>query len=472
MPAAPPFAMTDRTVDFTPTQVRNHDYDVVVAGGGPSGAVAAIAAARNGARTFLFEKHPFLGGSLTAMGVGPMMSFHNPSGRQVVQGIPQEIVDRLVATGASPGHIDDTTTYCSTVTPFDSEALKRVLEDFAIEAGVTLLYHAQLAGTSGGERLKHITLCTKAGLMEVRAKVFIDATGDGDLAFHAGAPFQKGRESDQKTQPMTMNLKVANVDTVRLRTYIEENPEDFNYDPESTEWRERMSRSPRISAGGFKKAWELARSRGEITIPREWLLFFETATPGILILNTSRIQGLDPNDPFDLTQAEILGRRQCDEIFRFVRKYCAGFENAIRCDGAAQVGVRESRHVHGLYRLTAQDLLEQTDFPDAVARGGYPIDIHSPDVAETTTRHLPPDGSYAIPIRCLLAERPDNLLVAGRCLSATAEAFAAIRVTPISMAIGQAAGTCAALAVQNDCLPREVEIKPLQETLLAQGAIL
>jgi hypothetical protein len=152
--------------------------------------------------------------------------------------------------------------------------------------------------------------------MDVRAKVYIDATGDGDLAYQAGTPFQKGREPDQKTQPMTMNLKVANVDTARLRAYIEQNPEDFNYDPEATEWRDRLRRSPRISAGGFKRAWEAARSRGEITVPREWLLFFETATPGVLILNTSRIQGLDPTDPtdpFDLTRAEIIGRRQCDE---------------------------------------------------------------------------------------------------------------------------------------------------------------
>jgi hypothetical protein len=448
------------------------DYDVIVAGGGPSGAVAAIAAARNGARTFLFEKHPFLGGSLTAMGVGPMMSFHNPAGRQVVKGIPQEIVDRLTERGASPGHIDDTTTYCSTVTPFDAEALKAVLEDMALEAGVTLLYHAQLAAVACDRGLEGVTLCTKAGLLEFRSKIFIDATGDGDLAFQAGTPFQKGRESDQKTQPMTMNLKVANVDMARVRAYIEEHPDDFYRDPNDPAWLDKLRRSPRLSAGGFRKAWEEAKARGEITIPREYLLFFETATPGVVIINTSRIQDLDPNDPFDLTRAEILGRRQCDEIFRFVRKHCPGFENAIRCDGPAQIGVRESRHVRGLYRLTADDLLNQTDFPDAVARGGYPIDIHSPDAAETHTRHLPPDGSYAIPLRCLLVEKPDNLIIAGRCLSATAEAFAAVRVTPISMAIGQAAGTAAALAVRHQSLPRDVDVPELQQTLRAQGAIL
>ncbi len=465
MPQVLPSSLSTRTG-------RSAAYDVVVAGGGPSGAVAAISAARQGARTFLFEKHPFLGGSLTAMGVGPMMSFHNRAGDQVVKGIPQEIVERLIAAGASPGHIEDTTSYCSTVTPFDSEALKRVLEDMAQEAGVELLYHAQLAGVSGGERIRSLQLCTKAGLMDVTGTVCIDATGDGDLACQAGAPFQKGRESDGKTQPMTMNLKVSNVDMARVRRHIEENPEDFDFDPDATDWRTRLRRSPRVSVGGYKRAWTEARERGEVNVPRECVLFFETATPGVVILNTSRIQGLDPNDPFDLTHAEILGRRQCDEIFRFVRRHCPGFEQAVRCDSAAQIGVRESRHVQGLYRLTAEDLLEQRDFPDTVARGGYPIDIHSPDAVETTTRHLPPGGSYGIPLRSLLVGRPENLIIAGRCLSATSEAFAAVRVTPISMAIGQAAGTCAALACRSGSLPRHVPAGDVQAALRAEGAYL
>ncbi|MGE9293875.1 MAG: FAD-dependent oxidoreductase, partial [Puniceicoccales bacterium] len=158
-------------------------YDIIVLGGGPSGANAAIAAARAGQKVLLIEKHGFLGGSLTAMGVGPMMSFHNPAGEQVVLGQPEELIQRMMAKGTSPGHIPDSVTYCSTVTPFDSEALKIELELMIREAGAEILYHTHFATAQKDENgnVQSITVCNKAGLQTYAAKVFIDATGDGDL---------------------------------------------------------------------------------------------------------------------------------------------------------------------------------------------------------------------------------------------------------------------------------------------------
>ncbi|HLS27496.1 MAG TPA: FAD-dependent oxidoreductase, partial [Opitutales bacterium] len=164
------------------------------------------------------------------------------------------------------------------------------------------------------------------------------------------------------------------------------------------------------------------------------------------------------------------GRRQNNQIFEFLRKHCPGFENAFRCDSAAQVGVRETRHVKGLYTLTAEDLLEQREFPDVICRGGYPIDIHSPDGNGVNSSHMTSDGSYAIPYRSLLVERPRNLVVVGRCLSATSEAFAAVRVSPIAMAIGQAGGVAAALSVREKCAPADLDYGLLRETLILQGA--
>ncbi len=450
---------------------KQDEFDVVVCGGGVSGAVAAVAAGRTGARTLLVEKHAFLGGSLTAMGVGPMMSFHNRAGDQVVRGIAQEVVERLVALGASPGHVEDTTTYCSHVTPFESEAMKQVLEEMVLESGGRLLYHTHLADVEvEEERVRELLICNKAGLSRIRASAFVDSTGDGDLAFRAGVPCQLGRAGDGAMQPMTANLKLANVDTARIRKYALENPDDFVFEHGREEGLRRLKRSPRISLAGFRKAWLAARERGEVTVPRDFVLFFETATPGVIIVNTSRIQGMDPTDPFDLTRAEVEGRRQNNQIFAFLRKYCPGFERAFRCDSAAQVGVRETRHVNGLYTLTGKDLLEQKSFPDVVCRGGYPIDIHSPDGSNVNSSHMMPTGSYAIPYRSLVVDRPRNLAVVGRCLSATSEAFAAVRVSPIAMAIGQAGGIAAALAAKNRCALADVDYQLLRKTLLAQGA--
>lgn len=445
-------------------------FDLVIIGGGVSGCMAAIAAARLRVKVLLVEEHGFLGGSLTSMGVGPMMSFHNPAGEQVVRGIPDELIQRLVRRGASPGHIPDTTTYCNTVTPFDSEELKIELEAMLRDAGGCVLYHTQLASALvHSDEIQRIILCNKAGLTGVTAKVFIDATGDGDLAARSGVPFVQGRGSDSAVQPMTMNLKVANVDTDAIRRYATEHPEDFLWHGGAEEGVKRLGYSPRLSLAGFLSEWERARECGEIDIPRDQVLFFETAEPGIVIVNTSRITGLDPTDPFQLSEAESIGRRQCVQIFQFLRQHAVGFQRAIRMDSSAKVGVRESRHIFGQYVLKDDDLISIKEFPDVIAMGGYPIDIHSPANIETHSRHLPPNAAYQIPLRCLLPQKIKNLVVVGRCISATHEASAAFRVTPISMAIGQAGGVVAAEAILQSVPPNNVSYSKVQKTLLSQG---
>ena len=449
------------------------EFDVIVAGGGPSGGVAGIAAARCGARVLVVEQHGFLGGSLTAMGVGPMMSFHNPSGRQVVAGIAQELVDRLQARGASPGHIPDVITYCNTITPFDAEALKVELETMLVEAGGQVLYHTQLAQAHRlGPLINGLTVCTESGLMELTAAHYIDATGNACLAWLAGAECWMGRESDGATQPMTMKFKVGHVDTAALRAYIEAHPEDFYFKEGAEEGLRRLRQSPCVNAGGFVKAWRAAKAAGELDIPRNDVLFFETATPGEIIINTSRIHGLDPTDPWALSEAEMIGRRQAMAIFQFLRRHCAGFEQAHLLSTPAHIGIRETRHVRARYTVQAEDVLEQNPFPDAIACGGYPIDIHSPDGEKTHTRHLPKDAVYRIPLRSLLPTRPDNLVLAGRHIGATHEAAAAFRVTPIVMAIGQAAGVVAALAAAAGTPPAAVPAEAVRARLQRQSALI
>lgn len=441
-------------------------WDVVVTGGGVSGCAAAIASARAGARTLLVERYGFLGGSLTNAGVGPMMTFHAGK-RQVVAGIAQELVDRLCASGGCLGHLEDTTGYASSVTPFDAEALKLVLDEMMEENGVAVLLHASLVGVErDGEALKRIDVHTKGGTLEFEANVFVDATGDADLAFLAGVPIRMGRPQDGLCQPMTTNMKVADVDIQELKMEIRLRPENFNIRDLAA-----LDRSPRLSVAGFYEEFNQAKTAGEISTQREDVLLFETVRENEVIVNTTRVIRLNPVDPWQLSRAEREGRRQAAELMRFFRKRCAGFARAKLISTGVQIGVRESRRIIGEYLLTEEDLLSSRPFADAIALGGYPIDIHNPVGADTRSVRLRFGQYYAIPLRALIAKGVDNLLAAGRCISVTHEAGAAIRVTPIAMAIGQAAGTAAALSASKGCALRDVDFAWVQEKLGEQGAL-
>ncbi|EAR10560.1 FAD-dependent oxidoreductase [Reinekea blandensis] len=445
-------------------------YDVVVVGGGPSGVMAAVQSARAGAKTLLIERGGFLGGSLTMMGVSPMMTFHNPGGDQVVFGLAQELVDKLIAMDASPGHVIDSITYCSTVTPFDAEAMKIAMETMVIDAGADILYHSMLASVSFDQsRVQKVTVCNKAGLVDIVGQYFIDATGDGDLANQAGIMQKKGRETDEATQPMTMNLKISGVDVDRIREDVYANPDNYEFDLGVEEGIKRLKETKRLSLKAFSKTWPAYRDQHQLGIPREFILFFETNEPGTVVCNSSRIQGMDGTNPFDMTRAEVEGRRQCYEIFKFLKSEAIGFENARLVSTPYQVGVRETRRSIGDYVLTASDLLEQRPFDDVVAFGAYPIDIHSPDKIETVSTHLQPDHVYNIPMRTLFTGKVDNLVFSGRSISADHEAFAAIRVTPIAMSIGQASGAVAAVAARHHCAVNRVPYEEVKQALKENG---
>ena len=440
-------------------------WDVIVIGGGVSGCMAALAAARQGVRTLLVERYGFLGGTLTNAGVGPMMTFHAGK-RQVVTGIPQELIDRLCALGGCDGHIEDTTGYASSVTPFDAETLKLALDEMMAESGVEVLLHACLTSVEKeGERITAVQVHTRAGRIRLPGKVFVDATGDGEFSFLAGADIQQGREVDGLCQPMTTNLKVRGVDISALKQEIRTKPYNFNIRDLHS-----LDRAPRLAVAGFYEEFNAAKAAGELSTEREDVLLFETVGMGEVIVNTTRVIRLDPVNPWDLSQAEREGRRQAHELMQFFRMRCAGFQQAELISTGVQIGVRESRRVMGDYVLTAEDLLTSRLFADAVALGGYPIDIHNPTGAQTATTHLKPGQYYSIPLRSLLVRKLANLLVCGRCISVTHEAGAAVRVTPIAMSIGQAAGVAAALSVATEKCPREVDAVQVQSVLRSLGA--
>ncbi|MDW5290191.1 FAD-dependent oxidoreductase [Formosa sp. PL04] len=448
-------------------------YDVIVVGGGVSGSHAAIASAKTGAKTLLIEQFGFLGGSLTAMGVGPMMTFHNKAGRQLVFGSPNEMVSRLVAKGASPGHILDGTGYCSTVTPFDAEMLKVTLEEMVLEAGAEILYHTRLIDISKeGKEIKTVFIHNRGGIQEIPAKVFVDASGDSEIVKLSGVPFTEGRIEDNKSQPMTTNIKVGNVDTAKLREYMVNNWDQFDAEERAEDKAEVLKRTKRISTWGFYDLWNKAKAKGEVTVPRDNVLFFETNTEGEFIFNTSRVLGFDPLNPFDVSKAETMGRGQCVEIYKFLKKYAPGFEKATFISTAPHIGIRESRHPHAKYVLSAEDLVNEVKFENPIAVGGYPLDIHSPDGGNTDTVHLKDNGAYYIPTDSLLVNEVDNLVLSGRAIGADHHASAGLRVTPIAMAIGQGAGTLAGLSAVKKTIPNAVKYSDLKAKLLEDGAYL
>ncbi|MBO1511854.1 FAD-dependent oxidoreductase [Metabacillus bambusae] len=445
------------------------EFDVIILGGGISGAVAGIASSRLGAKTLIIESHGFLGGMLTAAGVGPMMTFHAGK-KQAIQGITDELIQRLKKIGKSVGHIKDLTNYTYSITPFDSEAMKHELEMMLVESGAEILYHTVLAEViKEGNKITKIKVCNKAGLSEIGGKIFIDASGDGDLAAWSGVKFTKGRETDGASQPMTLKMKVRNVDINRVKQYIKENPDNFTRVPENLD---DLNKVERLSVVGYLKEFKEAKEKGDITIKREDVLFFETNNPGEVIFNTTRLLGFDSTDPWSLSNAEIEGRKQCRELEYFMKNYMIGFENAVVVTTGPSIGVRSSRQIEGLYTLKAEDLLEQRKFDDVIAHSGYPIDIHSPDGEGTSHRKLEWGGIYGIPYRSLVSKEINNLIVVGRCLSATFEAQAGVRTTPTAGAIGHAGGVAAAIAARENVKVQELNIKKLQDILQEQGAYL
>lgn len=441
------------------------EFDVVVAGGGPAGINAAIAAGRGGARTLLIERYGFLGGMSTVALVYPWMTFHTETGRQVIKGIAQEIVERLIAIDGSPGHLRDTVGFTNTVTPYHPEKYKLLALEMLEEAGVEVLVHsfADSVKVVGGT-IKNIRLVTKSGPIRVKAKQFIDSTGDADIAFLSGAPCLKGRENDQKTQPLTMKFRMRGVDVSKVKEAMKRNPENFYKKTPINE----LDELPLTGVQGFYKEWNASG----VPINRDQVLFFIGPEEDEVLVNCTRVQGLDGTDVFDLTKGEREGRKQVMMMAEFLQTTIPGFEKASISAVGSQIGIRETRRISGEYSLTIEDVITGIKYDDTIALSGYPIDIHDPTGKGVQANDIEGDGSYGIPYRCLIPKGIDNLLVAGRCISTTHEALATTRLTPSCMATGQAAGTAAALSLAEGIAPRNLDAIMLRKKLLEGGAVL
>ncbi len=446
------------------------ETDVLVVGGGPSGLGAALGAAEAGAKVLLAEQYGFLGGSATAGLVITMASYYTSSniplkktrdltlfptdhglGKPIIGGVWQKLVERLVSANGAYAP----SAFTGFMVPFDPEVFKLVALEMLNGAGVDLLFHAFASGvTMSGDAVSGVVFESKSGPIVARAKVVIDCSGDGDVAAFAGAPFEVGRSKDRMVQPMTLMFLLEGFVFERFKNYVEAHPDQWH------------------GVQGLAGLLQYAAKKGELKVPRENILLFGNVRPNRVLVNSTRVLDTLGTDVWDLTRAELEARRQVAELTRFFRKHVPGFEKAYVAQSGITTCVRESRRIMGEYLLTAKDVLDARRFEDAIALGSYPIDLHSPTGKGTILQKIKPGSAYSIPLRCLIPQEVENLLVGGRCISGTHVANASYRTMPICCATGQAAGVCASAAVKGNIKPRLVDFRVVQKELLRQGAIL
>ena len=426
-------------------------FDVAVVGSGSAGSVAAIAAARHGARTLLLEKLPFLGGNSTAV-LDTFYGFFTPGERprKVVAGIADEVVAGLRSLGPV---VERPNTYgAGTGITYSAEHLKLVWERLVSAAGVRVLLHAfvQDAARSDG-RVHTLVVATKGGLQTIDAGVVIDASGDADVCYHAGVGYELAGDLEP-AQTLTTTFRMVNVDHARRATISKDDLHAL------------MAEA--ADAGGY----DLPRREGSDHI---------TPVDGMIATIMTRIEHVrragdsvsNATEPDVLTAAEMEGRRQALEYVRFLVDRVPGYERASLVALGTQIGLRETRRVYGDYRLTREDVLSARQFDDQIGLCGAPIEDHRPGIG-TRWEYLPDESAVGIPYRSLVARDALNVLVAGRCFSATHDAHASVRSMAQCMAMGQAAGTAAAGAAATGGEVRGLELGRLLSTLRADGALL
>ncbi|MDR1455590.1 MAG: FAD-dependent oxidoreductase [Tannerella sp.] len=442
--------------------------DVLVAGAGPAGIGAAIAAARTGANTLLVERYGIVGGNMTVAMVNPFFTFHDIHGRQVIKGIAEELVRRMTARGVSPGHVTDLTFDNASMTPFDPEGCRAILFEMLEEAGVEILLHSLVVGTQVEDGfIRSIMIENKSGRQAICPRYVIDCSGDADVAALAGAPFTAGRDEDGAMQPATLYFRVGGVDLPALRQWMKTNRQLLKDSPSDDE----IDRQQALALLGLNGLVGEAIRAGELdpeVAPR--ILMYELPN-GQFSVNTTRLQKIDGTDAGNLTGAEIMLRKQVLQVHAFLKKQIGGFAASHIVDTGMQVGIRETRRIQGDYTLTEKDILSGRSFEDGISCGTFAIDIHPP---HGRTQLFTGSGRavYEIPYRALLPQGMHNLLVAGRCISATHAAFGSIRVMATCMAAGQGAGVAAGMLAGSGTAVREISPADLRRELVRQGQYL
>ena len=418
------------------------EVDVLVIGGGPGGLGAAVMAARNGANTLLVERYGCLGGMAFHGEVTPFMPNHC-NGKALDRPIYLEWCKQMekYRTQAERENTPPIQEY--RVFPIVKEDAMLAMEDMIFEAGAKILYHHTLADVIKEDgKIKYAVFQSKSGLSAIASKVFIDATGDGDLAVLSGCEQEFGNE-DGYCQPMTTCFKLSNVD------------------------KERMPKREEIN-----RLYDEAKAKGEINCLRENVLYFYTLENDVIHFNTTRIVKKSGVNAVELSEAEIEGRKQIREYLAFFRKYVPGFENARLHSIASHVGIRESRRIRGIVYQTQEDFFKRAKYPDSIVRCNYMIDIHNPSGTGTEIQRIDGMDWYEIRFGAIVPAGSKNLLMACRAISVDHALHSSIRVMPPVCSIGQAAGVAAALAVKKNVSVPEISGEEVHRCLEKIGAFL
>lgn len=411
---------------------------VLVVGGGPGGVSAAVMAARQGLDVLLVERSNAPGGMAYLGEISPFMSNH-------LNGVTLDAplyVDWNLEMWKLQGHDPaDFSRGLEQLFPLSKEISMLAAENLLRDAGVKTLYHHTFFDVvKDGDRIDSVIFHTKDGLYAVKPRFVIDSTGDGDLAAKAGCPFEFGNEEGY-CQPMTLCFKVRNIDRSRMPS------------------REEINR-----------IYDEVKKAGDLDCPRENLLWFDAPSSDVIHMNTTRVVMKNGTVGADLSDAEKEGRRQMQEIIRFIRKYIPGCENAVLHSVASQIGVRESRRIRGEFFQTKEDFTSARKYEDAIARSNYHIDIHNPTGSGTTLIRIPAGDWYEISFRALIPSGCSNLLMGCRAISVDHAVHSSIRIMPSVCSLGQAAGMGAAYAIEKECTAAEIDGVEIRRRLVAAGA--
>lgn len=451
------------------------EFDVVVIGAGPGGLSAALSAARNGARVLLVEKNGYLGGNM-AIGL-PLLGYLDRDGKKVIGGIADEFMKDMAQYKTAYGTAASEHKICpmhNSVTLYDHELFKIVALRKVLKENIEVLFHTDVESVEvENARLKKVILRGKGWRILVKAPVFIDATGDGDVAYLAGASFEKGQKDTGVLQPPTMMFTVAGVDIDKTIDYLAENPDQMErsktIDCANGYDADFFRSDPNFVMVAMRKLVSQLRAQGKMPINRENIIIINSLLPGEVHLNCTRHLGTDGSDVFSVTRAEIEGYLQIEEFTEVLKQYVPGFENCYISQIYPSLGIRESRRFSGIRRLTEKDLVEGHFDEETIGIGSYPVDIHAGDGMSTIFTKIP---AYGIPYGITVSDEIEGLMFAGRCASMDAVAMSSARVMPICMTIGEAAGIGAALAVKQSISPRDVNVAEVRRILLDTNAIL
>ena len=420
---------------------------------------AQAAALEKGTNVMLVESRGFLGGNMT-IGL-PLLGFLGRKGNVVIKGLPLQFVERLQEKGlathhrACPLHVS--------LTMIDPEGTKHLAFQIIKECGIDLLMYAFATDViMEGNTVKGVIIDSKKGREAILAKRVIDCTGDGDIAYRAGAPMNYGNEKGIP-QPPTLMFSMRGVDSRKLRDAVADHPDVYDIDFIPNEF---FRADDNCTFVGFRNQIKKAREAG-YKLPVERTIFMTGMAPDEWWVNMSRVNGIDATDPAQYTQGEIICAEQNEEIVRYLKAYIPGFENAYVDRVAPFMGIRETRRIVGEYILTEDDIFNCARFDDVIAVASYPVDLHHP-VGGDCSLYWCPD-CYDIPYRCLIPQKIDGLIVAGRNVSMTHLALASARVMAPAMALGEAAGKAAALSVKENVELRDLDVRKLQESLKAEG---